>query len=122
MAEVRELGRVRECPLVGQQDVGKPSEASIAESTNFTLSGSQTGHPEIAKLRPVEVVNRKLSRFGPETAEKSLVLLRYTHTDRARTHNKGGAAGRLLGRWAGSIDLNERPQLRTVVFEVGLAP
>jgi len=73
---------------MGQQDVGKVPEASVAESTNFTLSGSQTGRPDAAKSRLVEVVNRKLSRFGPETAEKSLVLLRY-----AQTHLRDGLVG-----------------------------
>lgn len=70
---------------MGQQDVGKPSEASVAESTNFTLSGSQTGRPETAKLWPVEVVNLKLSRSEPKMAEKGLVLLRYTHIEPAKT-------------------------------------
>jgi hypothetical protein len=83
--------------------VGKASEASVAESTNFTLSGSQTGRPEIVKSRRVEVVNWKLLRFGPETAEKSLVLLRYTHAELAEAGQRGQ---RTAGMWRDSLNMN----------------
>jgi hypothetical protein len=67
-----------------KDDGGRPVIADNLLDRQFTaerwlyMSGSQTGLPKAAKLRPIEVVHWRRSRFCSETAEQTLVLLRYT--------------------------------------------
>jgi hypothetical protein len=98
---------------VGQQDVGKGVRGECRRKHELYVVRITNGRPKTAKLRPVEVVNGKLSRFGPETAEKSLVVLRYSQTKRVKLPKPPQGTGQSAGVGGGSAKVNERSKLRT---------